>query len=198
MDNIVADSFLIVKRVDNIAIIYFNRPPVNALSARFRDSLYASLAELLEDESVSGIVCTTAGLPFSAGADIKEFSSGLKGKTFVDFYYLLASATKPVLAAMDVYALGGGLELAMLCHYRVAHVDTRLGQPEIKLGIIPGGTGTQSLPRLVGVSKALDMMITGRPISANEASDIGLIDTVTNEPLDHFGVKFLIHLLWVV
>jgi len=187
----VADTFLIVKKIENIAVIYFNRPPVNALSANFRDSLYEHLVACLADTSVAGIVCCSAGLPFSAGADIKEFSMGFKGKSFVDFYQLLSSATKPVLAAIDVYALGGGLEFAMLCHYRVAHVDAMLGQPEIKLGIIPGGTGTQSLPRLVGIPKALDMMLTGHPIGANEASELGLIDTLTNEPLDRFGVKYL-------
>lgn len=186
-----ADTLLIVKKIENIAVIYFNRPPVNALSANFRDSLYEHLVACLADTSVAGIVCCSAGLPFSAGADIKEFSMGFKGKGFVDFYQLLSGATKPVLAAIDVYALGGGLEFAMLCHYRVAHVDAMLGQPEIKLGIIPGGTGTQSLPRLVGVPKALDMMLTGRPIDANEASELGLIDTLTNEPLDRFGVKYL-------
>lgn len=192
---IVTDSFLEVSIDAGIVTVYLMRAPVNALSGLLRDQLYSQLAVFLNDNSVKGIVITTKDLPFSAGADIKEFSKGLQGKSFVDFYELLSLAQKPVIAGIDLYAYGGGLELAMLCHYRVAHVDALFGQPEIKLGIIPGGTGTQSLPRLIGIKKALTMMLTGRPIGAQEALELGLIDSVTNEPVALFAQQYLSSLL---
>lgn len=184
------DQLIMQNRHGDIAVLLFNRAPVNALSAEFRTVLHTALAELLQDASVSAIICTSNELPFSAGADIKEFTTPLGGKDFVDLYRLMVAAKKPIIAAIRQYALGGGLEFAMLCHHRVLMDDAYLAQPEIKLGIFPGGTGTQTLPRLVGVQKALQMILTGRSIKAQQALDDGLVDAICHVDLLQEALTF--------
>ena len=107
----------------------------------------------------------------------------MRGKFFLDFYAAIKKLNKPVICGIRQYALGGGLELAMLCHYRVAAVDARMGLPELKLGLIPGGTGTMSLPRLVGVEKAADMILTSKAISAEQGYKQGLVDALASDDL---------------
>ena len=174
---------------DAIATITLNRDPVNALSGALRTAIYDQIDQLSRDPDISAIIITTNHLPFSAGADIKEFSQGYLGKTFMDLYQVFQASEKPIIAGIRHYALGGGLELAMLCHHRVSLADAKLGQPEIKLGIIPGGTGTQSLPRLVGVENALHMIVSGKPITAEKALSWGLVDEICSEDLHNHCIQ---------
>ena len=183
-------KFLEVVRQDDVAIVYLDRPPVNALSGAMRTALYEAVEALQFDAAISIIVLTTHHLPFSAGADITEFSQGYLGKTFLDLYHLFSSSSKPIVAGIRHYALGGGLELAMLCHHRVVLKPAKLGQPEIKLGIIPGGTGTQSLPRLVGIEKACEMILSGEPITGKQGLLDGLVDVVTDTDLEHACIEY--------
>lgn len=169
-----------VERRDDIAIVRLQNPPVNALSAEVRSDLYDVLQSLSQETTVSGIVLTGAGRGFSGGADIAEFAgpagSFRFGQDPARITALIEETEKPVVAAIHGFALGGGLELALGCHARVALPDARLGLPEISLGVIPGAGGTQRLPRLVGVTKALEMMLTGQPIHGRDAAAIGLVE----------------------
>ncbi|MBW8770222.1 MAG: enoyl-CoA hydratase/isomerase family protein [Gemmatimonadetes bacterium] len=164
----------------DVAVVRIDNPPVNALDRGVREALAPALARVAADDAVRAVVLVCAGRTFVAGADIGEleraaWSDGIGP----DMHPLLAQVEdfpKPIVAAIHGTALGGGLELAMACHYRVAVESARLGLPEVTLGIIPGAEGTQRLPRLVGVEKALDMGLTGRPIAAPDALASGLID----------------------
>jgi 3-hydroxyacyl-CoA dehydrogenase len=166
----------------DVAVVTIDNPPVNALDRGVREALVPALDRVAKDGGVRAVVLACAGRTFVAGADINEleraaWSDGIGP----DLHPLLAQVEdfpRPLVAAIHGTALGGGLELAMACHYRVAVESARLGLPEVTLGIIPGAEGTQRLPRLVGVEKALDMGLTGRPITARDALNVGLIDRV--------------------
>jgi enoyl-CoA hydratase/carnithine racemase len=166
-----------------VALVRLNRPPVNALSEELSTDLAEAFAQC-EDDSIRAVVVT--GQPhFAAGADIKGFQaaydSGGEEKlasTLVDTVWKLEGLAKPTIAAIHGYALGGGLELAMGCDFRYLAEDAQVGQPEIKLGIIPGAGGTQRLPRIVGYQKAKEIVYSGRFVGAAEALDIGLADAV--------------------
>src|SRR6186997_340339 len=179
-------SDLVTVRVDgNVAVLRIDNPPVNALDRGVREALAGALASVAADAGVHAVVIACAGRTFIAGADIAEldraaWSDGIGP----DMHPLLAQVEdcpKPIVAAIHGTALGGGLELAMACHYRVAVESARLGLPEVTLGIIPGAEGTQRLPRLVGVEKALDMGLSGRPITAPDALKAGLVDRLVDE-----------------
>jgi enoyl-CoA hydratase len=178
---------ILVEREDRIAIITLNRPGVlNALSQATVDELDAAIDELGADESVRAIIITGAGeKAFAAGADIKELhalQSATEAAEFIGrrhrFLFKLAKLPKPVIAALNGYALGGGCELAMACDIRIAAETARLGQPEINVGMIPGTGGTQRLLRLVGPGMAKYLIMTGDHISAQEALRIGLVEMV--------------------
>jgi 3-hydroxyacyl-CoA dehydrogenase len=160
------------------AVIRLGAPPVNALSKEVRVALYDTIVRAAEDATVGAVVLTGDGRCFSAGADIAEFRSQsmFAGRDLTEVIALLEALDKPVVAAIEGAALGGGLELALGCHARVAGESATLGLPEIKLGVIPGGTGTQRLPRLIGVDAALRMMISAEAIDASRAKALGLID----------------------
>ncbi|NXG03512.1 ECHP enzyme, partial [Sakesphorus luctuosus] len=131
------------------------------------------------DPSVKAVMICGENGKFSAGADIRGFSSpNRQGPSLAALVSLIESSKKPVVAAIEGIALGGGLEVALGCHYRVAHVKARMGLPEVTLGLLPGAEGTQRLPRLIGVPAALDMITTGKHISASEALKLGLVDEV--------------------
>ena len=177
---------LLIERDGAIAIVTINRPAVlNALNTQTLTELRRAILDLRQDESVRVLVLTGAGpKSFVAGADINELAvqtptSGrehaLAGQQVFD---LIETMGKPVIAAINGYALGGGCELAMACTLRLAADTAKLGQPEINLGLIPGYAGTQRLPRLVGKGKAMEMMLTGAPIGADEALRIGLVNRV--------------------
>lgn len=163
-----------------VVLLTLNNEPVNSLSAATRQALGDALAKALSNTQVVAIVLTGAGKLFCGGAEIREFNTpaSTREPTLSDIVRQCEQASKPIVAAMHGTVLGGGLELALGCHYRVAHTGTLLGLPEVKLGILPGGGGTQRLPRLIGVEHALTMIVTGEPIVAAVAAQWGLVDAV--------------------
>jgi len=161
-----------------VAVLTLANPPVNALGAALRAALDAALARAEADESVRAIVLAAEGKVFVGGADISEFGKPPQAPSLPDVLERLDAGGKPVVAAIGGAALGGGLELAMACHGRIAGPTAKLGLPEIKLGIIPGAGGTQRLPRLIGPDTAFTMMLTGEPVSAETAARLGIVDAV--------------------
>ena len=164
-----------------IAVIIVNNPPVNALSWHVRQGLEDNFGAALADDSVKAIVLRCAGATFIAGADISEFGKPPRGPDFNAVLNSIEAASKPVVAAIHGTALGGGLETALVCHYRVAVPSAKLGVPEVKLGLLPGAGGTQRLPRVVGVEAAATMTSTGDPLPASKAKELGLVDELAGE-----------------
>ena len=164
-----------------IAVVTLDSPPVNALSADVRDGLAAAMAAATGDPLVKAVVLICAGRTFIAGADISEFGKPAHGASLPDVQAAIENSRKPVVAAIHGTALGGGLEVALVCHYRVAVGSAKFGLPEVKLGLLPGAGGTQRLPRVVGAAKALTMVTTGMPIGAKEALTSGLVDAVVTD-----------------
>lgn len=166
-------------RIDgNIGIILSNNPPVNALGHSVRDGLEKAIETLEGDSSVKAIVLACEGRTFFAGADITEFGKPKKEPFLQQVIARLEGSTKPVIAAIHGTALGGGLETALGCHFRVAVPSAKMGLPEINLGIFAGAGGTQRLPRIIGPEKALEFVLSGKPVSAAQALDLGIIDAV--------------------
>lgn len=165
----------------NVAVISVNSPPVNALSQNVREGLQEAVTKALADSTVEAIVVRCDGRTFIAGADIREMGRPRKPPGLKDFQAMMDNAKKPIVAAVHGTALGGGLEFAMMCHYRVAVPSARCGLPEVNIGILPGGGGTQALPRIVGVERALEMMTTGRHVPAKEALALGIFDELAPE-----------------
>ncbi len=173
---------------DRVATVVLNNPPANVLTLPLLTELDAVLGELAVDHTVRAIVLTGAGNVFVAGADVRviaNIASPAEGEALAKggqaIFFKIEQIKKPIIAAISGFCLGGGMELAMACHIRVAGERAKLGQPEINLGIIPGFGGTQRLPRLVGVSKAMEMILTGDMINATEARAIGLVDKIVPE-----------------
>jgi 3-hydroxyacyl-CoA dehydrogenase len=173
-----------------IALATIENPPVNALSHGVRTGLKAALERTATDPALAALVILGAGRNFSAGADVREFGRPFAAPELGEVIELTESLDKPVIAALHGSALGGGLELALACHFRVALAGTRLGLPEVKLGIIPGGGGTQRLPRLIGARAALTMIAEGKDLEAAEAQRLGLIDLLVGEGLEAAAVAF--------
>ena len=171
------------ENMQGVAVVTVDNPPVNALSQGVRQGLLEGVNKALADDAVQAIVIHCAGRTFIAGADITEFASGPAEPSLRDMLELMDGAGKPVIAAIHGTALGGGLETALCCHYRVAAPGARLGLPEVKLGLLPGAGGTQRLPRVVGVEKALQMVTSGVPIGAVEALEAGLVDEIVEGDL---------------
>ena len=164
------------KRHGDVLIVISNNPPVNALGHAVREGLVKAIEEADSDESVKAVVIVCQGQTFFAGADITEFGKPMQMPMLPMVVDIIENCTKPVVAAIHGTAFGGGLEVALASHYRVAVPSAKLGVPEVKLGLLPGAGGTQRLPRVAGVGKALEMAATGNPISATEAFEIGLVD----------------------
>ncbi len=175
---------------ENIAILTVDNPPVNPLSDGIRTGVYENIIKAQEDDSVIGVVLTGNGRAFIAGADISEFGSQIEGKTLNEMFEKLEFCTKPVVAAINGLALGGGLETALCCNYRIADSKAIVGLPEVNLGLLPGGGGTQRLPRLAGPAEALKMMLSGMHISAKKALDMGIIDKISENVVDD-SIKFI-------
>jgi 3-hydroxyacyl-CoA dehydrogenase len=171
-----------LERHDVIAIITVNNPPVNALSAAVRGGIMENIKAAAADAEVKAIVLTCAGRTFIAGADITEFGKPPKSPALNEVLAEIENSPKPVVAAIHGTALGGGLEVSLACHFRVATKDARLGLPEVKLGLLPGAGGTQRLPRAVGPELAVKMIVGGDPIGAAEALKNGLIEEIVDEP----------------
>ncbi len=180
---------LLVEMEDRIATVTIDRPAkLNALNSQVLDELRELFEALQDDDSVGGIVITGSGLKaFAAGADISELHrlrvrsgerSSAKGQAV---FSLIESTGKPVIAAVEGYALGGGCELALACHLRVASRTAKFGLPELGLGLMPGYGGTQRLPRLIGKGRALELILDGNPIDADRAFSIGLVNKVVEE-----------------
>ena len=171
-----------LERHDVIAIVTVNSPPVNALSAAVRGGIFECMKSAIADAEVKAIVLTCGGRTFIAGADITEFGKPPKPPGLAEVLVLMENSPKPIIAAIHGTALGGGLEVALACHYRVATKEARLGLPEVKLGLLPGAGGTQRLPRAVGPELAVKMIVGGDPISAAEAQKNGLIEEIVEGP----------------
>ncbi len=169
------------ERDGEILSIIINNPPVNALSWHVRQGISDAMDTAMADDSVKAVVLRCAGTTFIAGADITEFGKPPRGPDFNAVLNAIEATPKPVVAAIHGTALGGGLETALVCHYRVAVPSAKLGVPEVKLGLLPGAGGTQRLPRVVGVALAAQMTATGDPISAKAAADAGLVDAIAGE-----------------
>ena len=167
---------------NGIAVITINNPPVNALSPGVPESISDALDQVAKDDSVKAAVLIGGGRTFVAGADIKEFGKMTSGKprgaALLPLLLKIEDSSKPVVIAIHGTAFGGGLELAMAGHYRVAVSSAQVGQPEVKLGLIPGAAGTQRLPRLAGVAKAVEMCTTGNPVKAEDALKCGIVDRI--------------------
>ena len=169
------------ERHDNVLVIVSDNPPVNALGQAVRAGLAAGIEEALSDDAIEAVVIRCNGRTFFAGADITEFGKAPQGPSLPEALDKLEASDKPVVAAIHGTALGGGCEVALACHYRVAVPSAKIGLPEVKLGLIPGAAGTQRLPRLVGAEAALPLVATGDPISAKKAQTIGLVDKIVGE-----------------
>lgn len=174
-------------RDNGVLVVTIDNPPVNALSPGVLEGIVEGVEAGAADEEVRAVVVIGAGKTFIAGADIREFPKIIAGErpmlSLNPLLERIENASKPVVMALHGSALGGGLEVAMAGHYRVAAPSTQLGQPEVKLGLIPGAGGTQRLPRLVGVERALRMCVFGNPIAAREASELGLVDALIDGDL---------------
>ncbi|MBV9331990.1 MAG: enoyl-CoA hydratase/isomerase family protein [Alphaproteobacteria bacterium] len=164
-----------------IAVITLNSPPVNALSAAVRDGLHQGFEKAIGDGSTKAIVLICEGRTFIAGADISEFGGAQKGASLFDVQKLMEDSPKPVVAAIHGTALGGGLEVALCAHYRIAVPSARCGLPEVNIGLLPGAGGTQRLPRIAGVEKALEMVTSGQHVPAKECLAMGLVDELAPE-----------------
>ena len=164
-----------------VAVLSLNSPPVNALSAPVREGIVNGVAAALGNASIKALVLICEGKTFIAGADISEFGKAPKGPSLFDALNAIENAKVPVVAAIHGTALGGGLEVALTCHYRVAVPSAKCGLPEVKLGLLPGAGGTQRLPRIVGVEKALEMVTSGEHVAAKWAAEVGLVDALVDE-----------------
>jgi enoyl-CoA hydratase/carnithine racemase len=171
---------------NGIVVIHMDNPPVNQLSDHFMAEIEEAVARFFKDMEVKAIVLTGTEKNFIAGADLKEMYQIREREPLLnrvkhasDFFRQIELGPKPVVAAINGNALGGGLELAMACHYRVASRGVRLGQPEVLVGLIPGAGGTQRLPRLIGLAEALEMITSGCPVTAEKAMSMKLVDVLT-------------------
>ena len=170
-----------IEKDGNISIITLNSPPVNALSAPVREGLHKGITEARNDEESEAIIIICEGRTFIAGADISEFGQEPKGPSLFEVQEFIEDSNKPVIAAIHGTALGGGLEVALTCHYRIAVPSAKCGLPEVNLGLLPGAGGTQRLPRVVGVEKALQMVTSGQHVPAKQCLEMGLVDEIANE-----------------
>jgi 3-hydroxyacyl-CoA dehydrogenase len=189
-----SDLVSVTKDAD-IAVITINNPPVNALSPGVPEGIGDAIDQIAKDSSVKAAVLIGGGKTFIAGADIKEFEKMTSGKTdrgagLLPLLLKIENSTKPVVVAIHGTAFGGGLEVAMSGHYRVVSPDAQVGQPEVKLGIIPGAAGTQRLPRLAGVEKAVEMCVEGKPVKAPDALKHGIVDRLIEGDLLKGAVAF--------
>lgn len=183
-------DYVSVSRQDGIAVVTLDNPPVNALSFHLREPLDKAMQELRDDDTVDAMVLFCAGRTFIAGADITEFGKPPQRPGLPDLIDTLETFNKPTVAAIHGTALGGGLELALGCHFRVAVPSAKVGLPEVKLGLLPGAGGTQRLPRLVGPEKAVQMITSGNPIGAKQARDAGVVDAIADDDLLASAIAF--------
>ncbi|BDW96967.1 3-hydroxyacyl-CoA dehydrogenase [Thalassospira tepidiphila] len=168
---------------NTVAFITINNPPINATSHAVRSEIVDALDQIDANDDIRAAILICDGKTFIAGADVSEFGQPPKAPILPDVIKRIEAATKPIIAAIHGHALGGGLEVALGCHYRIADSTAKLGLPEVNLGLIPGAGGTVRLPRLIPVSEAISMITSGKPISAPKANEIGLLDAITHGAL---------------
>ena len=180
-----------IEKLENFAIVTIDNPPMNVLSNKVAEELCAAFAELEQADEVVSVILTGKGeRAFMAGADIKEFPQMMNGENLEkpskkgEVYQIIHSFPKPTIAYLNGHTLGGGLELALACDMRISSKDVQLGLPEVKLGLFPGGGGTQRLPRLIGEAKAKELMFTGSPITAGEALQLGIINQISENGIE--------------
>ena len=181
---------VILEQHGAIAVITISNPPLNTLSHSVRLGLDRALTKVMTDSEIKGAVLCGEGRAFCAGADVREFDQAPQAPSLSDIIRLIEDCPKPVVALIHGVAFGGGLELALGCHYRLASSEARLALPEVKLGLIPGAGGTQRLPRLVGIDVAIDLVTSGRPVGADEAAALGLVDALIEGDEIEFAVDF--------
>ena len=180
-----------VERLDNVAIVTIDNPPMNVLSHQVAEELCAAFAELEHSDDVVSVILTGKGeRAFMAGADIKEFPEMIEGtqrnqrSKKGEVFHVIHAFPKPTIAYLNGHALGGGLELALACDIRISSKEAQLGLPEVKLGLFPGGGGTQRLPRLIGEAKAKELMFTGNSLTAEEALHLGIINKIAENGIE--------------
>jgi 3-hydroxyacyl-CoA dehydrogenase len=178
------------ERRGNVAVALVDRPPVNAIDASIRAGLLHAAQQTIEDSSIGALVIACRGRTFLSGADLSELDTGVASPSYGVVLHALEDCPKPVIAALHGTPLGGGLEVAMACHYRCAAPGTRLGMPEITLGILPGAGGTQRLPRLIGIENALDLLLSGAIIESTRARDLGLVDEIIGDDALEGGIEY--------
>jgi 3-hydroxyacyl-CoA dehydrogenase len=178
------------RRDGAVAVILFDNPPVNALGHAVRSGLVRALGEARGDASVEAIVVGAGGSAFSGGADITEFGKPPQSPSLHELIRLVDEIGKPTVAAIQGTAFGGGLELALAFHFRIAGPKAQFGLPEVKIGLLPGAGGTQRLPRIIGMQEALRMIVTGDPIGAEKAHELGLVDMIADGDLLAEAVAF--------
>ncbi|TLX60961.1 3-hydroxyacyl-CoA dehydrogenase [Stutzerimonas nosocomialis] len=179
-----------LERRGDIALITVNNPPVNALGVAVRSGLQQAFERAEADTEFRAVVLLCEGTTFIAGADIKEFGKPPQSPSLPEVIEIIEAGSKPSVAVIHGTALGGGLEVALGCHYRIARADAKVGLPEVKLGLLPGAGGTQRLPRLAGVAKALDMIVSGQPIGAAEAVEHRIVDELFEGDLVEAGLAY--------
>ena len=184
-----------LEKSGRLGVININSPPVNALSEAVRKGLLENFREASADESIAAVVLLCEGTTFIAGADLAELGGQMGDTGYHEVFGEIEAMEKPVIAALHGTALGGGVEAALACHYRVAAKSAQIGFPEINLGIVPGAGGTQRLPRIIGAKQALQMFLSGRPVNADQAQSFGLVDAVTDDDLRQFAMDFAEDLL---
>ena len=177
-----------INKRDEIALISINNPPVNAISQAVRAGLLDAVTIAVANTEVRAIVISCEGKTFIAGADVREFNRPPMAPHLVDVIRAIEDSPKPIIAAIHGSALGGGFEVALGCHFRIAESRAKVGLPEVTLGLLPGAGGTQRLPRLIGIKAALDMIISGRPITAQRAVELGAIDEIASGELVNAAV----------
>src|SRR5713101_3000310 len=177
-------------RQGTVAVLTVDNPPVNALSVVVRQGLIDGIKRAVADPAVTAVVLIGKGKTFIAGADIREFGKPPQPPRLTVAIAEIEASPKPVVAAIDGVALGGGLEVALGCHFRIGTPRTQVGLPEVKIGIVPGAGGIERLPRLIGLEPALKMMVSGDPVRAGKARELGIIDAVADGDLLAEAVAF--------
>lgn len=180
-----------VEKSDNIAIVTIDNPPMNVLSHQVAEELCEAFAELEQADDVVSVIVTGKGeKSFMAGADIKEFPQMINGEKLdkpskkKEVFHVIHAFPKPTIAYLNGHTLGGGLELALTCDIRISSKEVQLGLPEVKLGLFPGGGGTQRLPRLIGEAKAKELMFTGNSLTAEEALHLGIVNQIAENGIE--------------
>jgi 3-hydroxyacyl-CoA dehydrogenase len=183
-------SLVRIEKHGNVAVLTVNNPPVNTLSIKVREDTHAALDEMARWPDVTAVVLICDGRTFISGADINEFAGPPQEVPYRQMFARIEQLTVPVVAAMHGTVMGGGLEISLACHYRVAAPGTRFSFPEVTLGIIPGAGGTQRMPRLIGVEKTLDMVLNAKPVDAKTAVEYGFIDALIDGDLKQGALRY--------